>query len=143
MKLVIKYQDCYADEFDVYGLFVIEESKYNASMELITLYFKFAQTKLDEIYKDKVYEYEWQRPRPNIECGFGTNEAMIYQCPEDFIRSFVASSDDPKIVEYVESFGYYGFGWSPLEQMLETIAESDEFFNTNVVLFSEVGMRND
>jgi|SRR6185369_5874980 len=67
-KLLIKFDNNYADEFDVEGFLVLSQQDWEKHQELAK-----------KVFKQKGGE---------VEVGFGTNEAVSYYSLEDYLSSF-------------------------------------------------------
>lgn len=100
-KVLVKWSSNYADEFDVDGFVLMDESVWNEA-------------------KEKIPKYE-----DEISIGFGTNEEIEYSNGQEFFNDLsaqVLSNLEAGIIEQTigGSFGHSGF-----EYIIEDILNSD------------------
>jgi hypothetical protein len=110
MPVLLKYEDDYADEFDVYGFMLMTDEEWNKFEKVIDCMEDFPQ----EFY-------------------FGTNEQIIYENKENVKRAFKPiriSLEDAKVIKKLFGNQYnddVNFGFIPYDQIRESI--SNEAFD--------------
>src|SRR5271157_230915 len=86
-QLLIQFNADYADEFDIEGFIVMTEEQWEAHKALAKTHFDKKATAPLPFPLSEPDSYE-NRGRHETEVYFGTNEAMIYESYEDYMRSF-------------------------------------------------------
>lgn len=143
-QLLIKYHSNYADEFDVDGFAVWPESKWEEHKTAVTAWFdnrakkRGPKPELPAAYTDpKYYEAydkfrKWERDG-EVECYFGTNEAVNYSSLEDYLRCFKTTEITEEELQVLTKF--FGEPWRKniefsmfltMEGILEDSEEEDE-----------------
>lgn len=100
-KVLVKSSADYADEFDVYGFSVMPEERF---------------AELDKKAKDF-----FDKATEELECWFGTNEAVTYDCYEDWKRDLTVipiTDKEADILKKLFDGNHFGttFVFSPAEQ---------------------------
>lgn len=100
--VVVKYHDSWSDEFEVDGFAVMSQEEYDS-------------------YEKAVHEASYP-----FNFGFGTNEDILYESPQDFLSKIVVcpiTAEDANIIENI--FGKYcHFGIFPcIDRFLESVEE--------------------
>jgi hypothetical protein len=114
-KLLIKFDSNYADEFDVEGFTIMNESEWEKHKADVTAFFK----KRDET----VAPNRWGH-RDGVEVYFGTNEQMIYETLDCYLRSFTATEvSDEEIAVLQKHFSRGGGVRFGMLCMLEDLEE--------------------
>jgi hypothetical protein len=106
MPKLIKFQEDYSDEFDVYGFVVLTYRQWEQYQEMF---------KCLELPK---------------EYYFGTNEMIIFSSPEEIMSSLKVSDmtiqDEISLKKlFPPLYSNIEWGWTPFEQMLESISIED------------------
>lgn len=90
-KVFVRFQDNYADEFDLSGWHILEESHWNSVVQAINRHEKWP-----------------------VEYYFGTNEAMEWSSSKDMLRSYtVKPIDEDDVQVLARLFGAPGDGEFP------------------------------
>lgn len=91
MKLLVKFEKNYADEFDVYGFKIFDKEEWDILFEEIK-------------NSDKKTSYN---------CSFGTNEGWEDEPISDFVHDFETKElEDKEAFRCIEIFGVE-YGWFP------------------------------
>ena len=108
MAKLIKFQADWADEFDVYGFKVVTDIEWEQIQEAI-----------------QKIEY----PR---EYGFGTNEQILFESSDEFMRALkVVDVTDDEVEVLQKCFpkpwkdGDIEFGWIPVDYVFEDLSDED------------------
>ncbi len=115
-RLLVTFSSNYADEFDVDGFMVMSPEEWEAHKELAARKFE----EFDKLPKDHYGRTitEYGGCTDGIEVYFGTNEQMIYETLDCYLRSFHTTelSDEEYAVLEKLFKGYDGvrFGMLPL-----------------------------
>lgn len=116
MKLLVKYSDNYADEFDIEGFAILEENQWYDIQKTVRTKVKF----------------------PNEYC-FGSNENIEYESAEDFLQTFTVINITDTLAELISMAfqlrpydGIMSFGKFP-NQLFEPDL-TDEEINENYIL---------
>jgi hypothetical protein len=105
-KLILYYNDNYADEFDVSGYDVITKHQYDRIMVYMQNYFKVKK------------RYEW---------SFGTNEEIHYRSYDEFYSAFDTRLISEEDYLVLAKLGLTSSGSTPTEHLIEvTWEEGDE-----------------
>jgi hypothetical protein len=114
-KVLVQYDSNYADEFDVSGFCVMTKADWEKHAAKATdLFNKRAAKPLPE--PDKQYSRRNQEAR-QVEVYFGTNESMIYETLDCYLRSFKITELADADLKTLQKF----FGKDPHQGMVVMI----------------------
>jgi hypothetical protein len=106
--LLVKFHSNYADEFDVEGFIVMSTSQWQAHNEGVAKVFENKKANAPPPDPSK----QWDRRHTDactVEVYFGTNEQMMYESLEDYMRCFDISSltdDEVAVLTKLFARGY-------------------------------------
>lgn len=89
-KVLVKFKENYADEFDVYGFKILEKNKWNEKLEFAKDIFDKLDVRNKEKQKlsqAKMTGYRYHDTE-QIEVYFGTNEQVMFSSYEDYLNAF-------------------------------------------------------
>jgi len=95
-KVLLKFQADYADEFDVYGLRIVDKDEWEKEKE--------------HIRSQKFVEQNGKWPQEKY---FGTNEGIVFESPEELIGSYKEIEITDNEAKILEKLRIDFFGWTP------------------------------
>jgi len=106
MPILLKCEADYADEFDVYGLVIIDSEEW-------------------ENFKKQVHDIDYP-----IEIYFGTNEAILFESSDSVLQSmtpYEITEDEAAVFEKFLKPSYsksgIDFGWNPMDHISDQISQ--------------------
>ena len=90
-SVLLKFEVDYADEFDVYGLSVLDKNEWEEKKEFIR--------------EQQDYPYEF---------GFGTNEGILFETPDDFMNAIKVIEITDEEAEVFNKYKLKNFGHFPI-----------------------------
>jgi len=94
--LLVKFDSNYADEFDVEGFTIMSETEWEEHKAKVTAFFERRdQTR----QKD-----QWGNYRDGVEVYFGTNEQIIYETLDCYLRSFKVQKISQEEIKVLKKF---------------------------------------
>lgn len=87
--VLVKFKDNYADEFDLEGYWLTTKDRWDSHVADVTNYWNKATEakKRPQMEGESDWHYR-DAQRVEVESYFGTNEAMLWTSPEDYLRAF-------------------------------------------------------
>ena len=117
-NLLVKYDNNYADEFDVEGFFVTTEEEWEKHKAQVTKFFEKREAGKDPLKR---------RYRDGVEVYFGTNEQIIYETLDCYLRSFTATEvSDEELAVLKKYFNRYDGVKFGMLCMLEDLEEDED-----------------
>ena len=113
-KILVKFEDNYADEFDLNGFFITTKPEWEkilvaAKKSFAPLEAENATKKAAIDAKIAAGEYAYFRPNEK-EFYFGTNESLFYESFEDWFSSYMVVELTNEVAEFMQATFPYGFG---------------------------------
>lgn len=90
--LLIKFDDNYADEFDLVGYYLTTKERWDAHVDDVTKYWKMAEDSKKRPQQEGESDWRYRdSQRVEVEVGFGTNESMLWTSAEDYLRAYTVT----------------------------------------------------
>jgi len=97
--LLVKFDSNYADEFDVEGFTIMSETEWEEHKAKVSAFFK---------KREQNFSFERGRGRrpydDGVEVYFGTNEQIIYETLDCYLRSFKVQKISDEEIEVLKKF---------------------------------------